>query len=109
MIPKLHKRIVVNIVHQMQIPTFISTIERYLSMSQRKQLKAESKSSSRRQPYSIEVDKATIPACASYVQHILISVSHTGNNHQRTVVRYLEELFKNFNSLEIVETNIITM
>jgi hypothetical protein len=107
--PMLHKRIVVAAAFHAHIARLIRTLEPYLTIAQKKQLKKEGKYKGQQERYSGDVDQDLKPACTSYVRQIIIGHSDPGKRHVRIVEKYIEEALKNMNCLEIIDTRILTV
>ncbi|WPH04938.1 Hypothetical protein R9X50_00783500 [Acrodontium crateriforme] len=106
--PLLHKRLAVAAMYHAHIQKLIPTIEPYLTIAQKRQLKKEGTYKGQQEQYSSHLDANTMPACSSYVRQMIIGHSDPGRKHQYIVYRYIEELLKNLRNLEIVETCLLT-
>ncbi|KAH7125915.1 hypothetical protein EDB81DRAFT_810166 [Dactylonectria macrodidyma] len=106
--PLLHKRVAVAASFHAHIPKLIRTLEPYLTINQKKQLKREGKYRGQQERYASNLDTKAKPACADYVRHMVVGASDPGKKHLYIVHRYIEEAFKNMGNLEIVETRVLT-
>jgi len=108
MMPRLYGRIAVAAMFHAHIPKLIRTLEPLLTIKQKKQLKKEGKYKGQQERYSSGLNEDAKPICATYVRKIVVGVSDPGKKHKYIVERYLEEVFKNLDKLEIVETHVLT-
>jgi hypothetical protein len=108
MMPILHKRVAVAAMFHAHISKLIRTIEPHLSIAQKRQLKKEGKYKGQQEQYPSLLNVNTIPACASYVRQIVFGAADPGRKHEYIVFRYIEEVFKNMNNLEVVEAYFLT-
>jgi hypothetical protein len=106
--PLLHKRVAVAAMFHAHIPKLIRALEPLLTTAQKKQLKKEGKYKGQEEHYSSRLGANTKPACASYVRQIVVGVADPGRKHEYIVHRYVEEVFKNINELEVVEVYFLT-
>ncbi|KAF9779120.1 hypothetical protein IL306_002348 [Fusarium sp. DS 682] len=106
--PQLYKRISVSVLYHAHIAKLIRTLEPLLSINQRKQLKREGQYRGQQESFSNLIDPQKNPDVAEYVRQVILGIGDPGRNHKYMVERYAEEAIKNMNSLEIVETSIIT-
>lgn len=108
MMPRLYGRIAVAAMFHAHIPKLIRTLEPHLTIAQKKKLKKEGRYKGQQERYPSGLDEEAKPICASYVRQMVVGVSDPGRKHNYIVDRYVEEVFKNMNNLEIVETWILT-
>jgi hypothetical protein len=106
--PRLYGRIAVAAMFHAHIPKLIRTLEPHLTIAQKKKLKKEGRYKGQQERYPSGLDEEAKPICASYVRQMVVGVSDPGRKHNYIVDRYVEEVFKNMNNLEIVETWILT-
>ncbi|KAF4964026.1 hypothetical protein FSARC_8024 [Fusarium sarcochroum] len=108
MAPRLHNRVVVAAVHHPHIQKLIRSVEPYLSIGVKKQLKKEGTYKGQQTEYPKDVDETAIPFCASQVRQLVIGDVDPGQNHQHICERYIEEALKSMRKLEIVDVKFLT-
>jgi hypothetical protein len=108
MMPLLHKRIAVAAPYHAHIAKTIRTLEPYLTIAQKRQLKKEGAYKGQQERYSTKLDANEMPICASYARQIVVGYTDPGRKHEYIVHRYLEETLKNVSNLEIVELTFLT-
>lgn len=106
--PRMHKRITLGAGFHAHIPYLIRTLEPYLRITQRKQLKREGKYKGQQKRFSSRLDQDAVPACGRYVRQLLIGAIVPGNKHKYICLRYIEEMLKNIKNLELVDTRVLT-
>ena len=84
-----------------QIAKLIKTTEPFLSIEQRKQLKTEGSYKGQQETFPDDVDPKKKPEIAKYVRRALVETGDPGKRHRYIVHRYVEELLKNLDSLEV--------
>ncbi|KAH8883470.1 hypothetical protein GQ53DRAFT_663811 [Thozetella sp. PMI_491] len=108
MMPRVYGRIAVAAMFHAHIPKLIRTVEPLLTIAQKKQLKREGKYRGQQERYPTGLDEQAKPFCTSCVRQLVVGVADPGKKHKYIVVRYVEELLKNLDNLEILETRILT-
>jgi hypothetical protein len=106
--PRMHKRITLGVGYHAYIPYLIRTLDPYLRITQRKQLKREGKYKGQQDRFSSRLDQDAVPACGQYVHQLLIGAIVPGNKHKYICLRYIEEMLKNIKNLELVDTRVLT-
>ncbi|KAF1817037.1 hypothetical protein P152DRAFT_387111 [Eremomyces bilateralis CBS 781.70] len=108
MMPLLHKRVAVAVMFHAHISKLIRALEPHLTIAQKRQLKKEGNYKGQQERYPSHLDANAKPASASHVREMVVGVADPGRKHQYIVHRYVEEVFKNVNNLEIVEVYFLT-
>lgn len=108
MTQRLHRRVIVSAEHFGQIPAMIRTVERYLSIQQKKEIKKIGQYKGQQETYPVGVDEDEVPECAKYVRELVIGNSSPGKKHNETVHRYIEEFCKNMTDIRVLEANMLT-
>ena len=108
MTPRLHKRIAIAAPFHAHIRKAIRILEPHLSVAQKKQLRKEGKYLGQQERYPPGAGSKLKPTFAGYVRQMIIGQVDPGRKHEYIVFRYLEEAFKNLNSLEVVDTHVLT-
>lgn len=104
----LHKRLAVSGGKPGSLSKFIQTLEPYLTIAQKKQLRSERKVKGQQERYNGRIDEDWKPLCASCVRQLVIGPPQPGTRMGITLQRYFEEAVKHMKDLEIVETGILT-
>ncbi|RBR24380.1 uncharacterized protein FIESC28_02870 [Fusarium coffeatum] len=100
-IPRLFKSIERICSHHVHIAKLIKTTEPFLGIEQRKQLKTEGIYKGQQETFPDDVDPKMKPEIANYVRRALIETGDPGKRHRYIVHRYVEELLKNLDNLEL--------
>ncbi|KAJ4141795.1 hypothetical protein NW768_001013 [Fusarium equiseti] len=101
--PVLYERIAVAAMFHAHIAKAIRTLEPHLSIQQRKQLKKEGTYRGQKDLYPTDLKPNETPACAGYVQQLVVGVVQAGKKHDYIVLRYIEEAMKNMKNIRIFE------
>jgi hypothetical protein len=108
MMPLLCNLVAVSAIYHAHIPKLIQSLEPYLTIAQKKQLKQEGKYKGQQERHSTNINPNVVPYCAAYVQQIVAGVANPGRKHEYIVHRYVEEALKNMVNLEVIETHFLT-
>ena len=100
-IPQLFKSIERSCGLHVHIAKLIKTTEPFLSIEQRKQLKTEGSYKGQQETFPSDVDPKKKPGIANYVRRALVETGDPGKRHRYIVHRYVEELLKNLDNLEL--------
>ncbi|KAL6925384.1 hypothetical protein FSST1_002658 [Fusarium sambucinum] len=106
--PWLYRRISVAAMFHAHIGRLIRTIEPHLSIQQRKQLKKEGTYKGQKDVYPTNLRPQEKPACVSFVRQLVVGSVQAGRNHDYIVHRYVEEMLKNADNIEIFEALFLT-
>lgn len=106
--PRLYERINVTVSYHAHIPKLIRTLEPFLSINQKKQLRKEGQYRGQQESFSNVIDPQKKPRFGEYVRQANLFIGDPGKNHKFIVNRYVEEALKNMTNLEVVETSSIT-
>ncbi|KAI1049009.1 hypothetical protein LB506_005077 [Fusarium annulatum] len=106
--PRLYERIDVSVAYHAHIPKLIQTLEPFLSINQRKQLRKEGQYRGQQESFPNVVDPQKKPRFGEYARQASLFIGDPGKNHKFIVNRYVEEALKNMSNLEVVETSSIT-
>ena len=104
----LYERISVAAMFHAHIAKAIRTLEPHLSIQQRKQLKKEGTYRGQKDLYPADLKPNEIPACADYVQQLVVGVVQAGKKHDYIVHRYIEEAMKNMKNVQVLEALCLT-
>ncbi|KAF5989321.1 hypothetical protein FBULB1_1064 [Fusarium bulbicola] len=107
-VPRLYERIDVSVAYHAHIPKLIRTLEPFLSINQRKQLRKEGQYRGQQASFPNVVDPQKKPGFGEYARQASLFIGDPGKNHKFIVNRYVEEALKNMTNLEVVETSSIT-
>lgn len=105
MMPRLYGRVVLHAQYHIHIAKLIRTLEPLLTVAQKKQLMKEGKYKGQQEggyPAVLNEDAKLI--CAEHVRQLVVGQVNPGRKHKFIVDRYLEEAFKTFENLEIINT-----
>ena len=91
-----------------QIPGMVRTVEPYLTIHQRREIKKMGKYKGQQETYPTGVDENKIPDCARFVEELVIGDTHPGKKHDKIAYRYIEEFLKNMTDVRIVEAEMLT-
>lgn len=105
---RLHRRVIVSAEHFGQIPAMIRTVERYLSIRQKKEIKKIGQYKGQQETYPAGVHEDEVPECAKYVRELVIGNSSPGKKHNKTMHRYIEEFCNNMADIRVLEANMLT-
>lgn len=108
MAPRLHNRVVAVALYHAHIQKLIRSVEPYLSIGARKQLKKEGAYKGQQAEYPKDVDESAEPFCASQVRQLVIGAVDPGQKHQYICERYIEEALKSMRKIEIVDIMFLT-
>ncbi|CAG7566398.1 unnamed protein product, partial [Fusarium equiseti] len=100
-VPQLFKRIERSCALHVHIAKLIKTTEPFLSIEQRKQLKKEGIYKGQQETFPDDVNPKKNPGIANYVRRALVETGDPGKRHRYIVHRYVEELLKNLDNLEL--------
>lgn len=106
--PVLYERISVAAMFHAHIAKAIRTLEPHLSIQQRKQLKKEGTYRGQKDLYPTDLKPNETPACAEYVQQLVVGVVQAGKKHDYIVHRYIEEAMKNMKNVRVLEALCLT-
>lgn len=106
--PRLHRRVIVSAMHFGQIPGMIQTVEPYLTIHQRRDLRKLGKYKGQQETYPAGVDENKVPDCAGFVEELVIGDTNPGKKHDKIVHRYIEEFVKNVTNVRIVGAGMLT-
>ncbi|EGU80182.1 hypothetical protein FOXB_09311 [Fusarium oxysporum f. sp. conglutinans Fo5176] len=106
--PRLYERINVSVSYHAHIPKVIRTLEPFLSINQKKQLRKEGQYRGQQESFSNVIDPQKKPRFGEYVRQANLFIGDPGKNHKFIVHRYVEEALKNMTNLEVIETSSIT-
>lgn len=106
--PRFHRMIVTNAPNHSQTPYLIRALEPYLSIAQRKQLRGEGRYKGQQPRFSSRLDPNVVPSCTAYVRRVHIGTINPGQMHNYICKRYLEEVFRNLENVQLVDTRVLT-
>ncbi|KAF5605745.1 hypothetical protein FPANT_1148 [Fusarium pseudoanthophilum] len=106
--PRLYERVNISVAYHAHIPKLIRTLEPFLSINQRKQLRKEGQYRGQQESFADVVDPQKKPRFGEYARQAYLFIGDPGRNHKYIVNRYVEEALKNMSNLEVVETSSIT-
>lgn len=104
----LHKRLAVSGGKSGSLSKVIQTLEPYLTIAQKKQLRSERRVKGQQERYNERINEDWEPLCASCVRQLVMGPAKPGTKIGITLQRYFEEAVKHMKDLEIVETGILT-
>lgn len=108
MMPRLHQRVILVAEHFGHIPAMIRTVQRYLSIAQKKELRKMGTYKGQQETYPAGVDEHEVPDCTRFIQELVIGKCNPGKKHDKIAHRYIEEFLKNVTNVRVVETNMLT-
>ena len=85
----------------------IQTVEPYLSIRQRRELRAQKAYTGQQERYPAGQDEDKIPDGARFVRELVVGQSNPGKKHGVFVHRYVEEFVKNMTAVEVLETEML--
>ncbi|KAF3938840.1 hypothetical protein ABW19_dt0206371 [Dactylella cylindrospora] len=100
--PILYRDVIASAPSHANIRVFIRTLERFLSIRQRKLLKAEKKYDGQQERFRKNLDEDFTPYCTQYVRRLFVGWSNPGRNHMTVLSRYIEEVLETLSGLEAV-------
>lgn len=110
MTPRLHQLLTIDVTSSGSLPKFIRSIEPYLSIAQKTQLRKEGCYESRQERDPEHLDENAKPVSASYVRQMVVGMIYPGGKRNLFIVyRYIEEVLKNLDNLELVDVSVLTL
>lgn len=103
MMPRLHRRVIVSAEHFAQIQTMIRTVERYLSIAQKKEIKKMGAYKGQQETYPSGVDENKVPDSTRFIRELVIGSSSPGKKHDKITHRYIEEFVNNVPDVRVLE------
>ncbi|OAA76219.1 hypothetical protein LEL_05903 [Akanthomyces lecanii RCEF 1005] len=107
LMPRVHRRVIVSAMHYAQIKAMIQTVEPYLSIRQRRELRAQKAYAGQQERYPTGQDEDKIPDGARFVRELVVGQSNPGKKHDVFVHRYVEEFVKNMTAVEVLEIEML--
>lgn len=100
--PILYRDLVASAPCHGNIRGFIRSLQRYLTIAQRKQLRSEQHYVGQQERFMKKDNDEAIPYCTQDVKRLFIGWSNPGKNHLKVLRRYLEELLLQLKHLEAI-------
>ena len=105
--PRIHRRVIVSAMHHAQIKVIIQTVEPYLSIRQRRELRAQKAYAGQQGRYPARQDEDKIPDGGRLMREFVIRQSNPGKKQDVFVHRYVEEFIKNMPEVEVLEVEML--
>ncbi|GKU07675.1 hypothetical protein FLAG1_07943 [Fusarium langsethiae] len=106
--PQLYKRVKGFVSYHAHIAKLIRTIEPLLTIEQRRQLKKEGQYKGQQESFPDDANEKKKPEVADFVRQTIFEIGDPGEKHRFIVYRYIEELLKTVDNLEVFAATDLT-